>query len=189
MEGAKAIQTMLQSAEGALALSRQQSFPMFLGIGSIMRGWCLGAIGQVTEGLPLLLEGVSIRNAAGNKLFLPFYLLTIAEVYGLSRQPEEGLNRLAEAAKLVETTQGRWVEAEMHCLRRAYLSMNDRAAAEANYHHALAVAQRQSAKFWELRAALDLARLWRDQGKRTQARDLLAPVYKWFNEGFDTPVL
>jgi predicted ATPase len=105
------------------------------------------------------------------------------------KKPEEGLNRLAEAAKLVETTQGRWVEAEMHCLRRAYLSMNDRAAAEANYHHALAVAQRQSAKFWELRAALDLARLWRDQGKRTQARDLLAPVYKWFNEGFDTPVL
>ena len=62
-------------------------------------------------------------------------------------------------------------------------------AAEDSYRHALAVAQRQSAKFWELRAALDLARLWRDQGKRNEARNLLAPVYGWFTEGFDTPVL
>ena len=63
---------------------------------------------------------------------------------------------------------------------------NEHAAAEHNYHCALAVAQRQSAKFWELRAALDLARLWRDQGKREEARELLAPVYDWFTEGFDT---
>jgi predicted ATPase len=67
--------------------------------------------------------------------------------------------------------------------------MDEPAAAEDSYCQALPVARRQSAKFWELRAALDLARLWRDQGKRTEARDLLAPVYSWFTEGFDTPVL
>ena len=67
--------------------------------------------------------------------------------------------------------------------------MHEHAAAEESYRYALAVARRQSAKFWELRAALDLARFWRDQGKRTEARDLLAPVYGWFTEGFDTPVL
>src|SRR6202011_3480182 len=102
----------------------------------------------------------------------------------------EGVNRLAEAAKLVETTQERWAEAEIHRLRGTLLLFTgEHSAAEDSYQHALAVAQRQSAKFWELRAALDLARLWRDQGKRTEARDLLAPVYNWFTEGFDTPVL
>jgi predicted ATPase len=69
------------------------------------------------------------------------------------------------------------------------LSMHEHAAAEDSYHHALAAAQRQSAKFWELRAAFDLARLWYDQGKRAEARDLLAPICGWFTEGFDTPVL
>ena len=67
--------------------------------------------------------------------------------------------------------------------------MNKHAAAEDSYRRALAVARRQSAKFWELRAAISLARLWRDQGKRAEARDLLAPIYEWFTEGFDTPVL
>jgi predicted ATPase len=78
-------------------------------------------------------------------------------------------------------------EAEMHRLRRTLLlSMNEHAEAEKSYREALSVAQRQSAKFWELRAATSLARLWRDQGKRDEARDLLAPVYGWFTEGFDT---
>jgi predicted ATPase len=67
--------------------------------------------------------------------------------------------------------------------------MHEYSAAEDSYRRALAVARQQSAKFWELRAALDLARLWRDQGRRTEARDLLAPIYGWFTEGFDTPVL
>ena len=78
----------------------------------------------------------------------------------------------------------------MHRLRGTLLvSMNERAAAEDSYRHALAVARQQCAKFWELRAAFDLARLWRDQGKCIEAHDLLAPIYSWFTEGFDTPVL
>src|SRR6516225_11227117 len=100
---------------------------------------------------------------------------------------ERGLNRLAEAAKIVEVTQERWAEAEMHRLRGTLLlSMNKHAEAENSYRQALSVAQRQSAKFWELRAAKSMARLWRDQGKRDKARDLLAPVYGWFTEGFAT---
>jgi predicted ATPase len=121
-------------------------------------------------------------------LLLPvFFLTTLAEVYGMAARPNEGLDRLAEAAKIVETTQDRWAEAEMHRLRGTLLlSVHEHAAAERSYRHALAVARRQTAKFWELRAALDLARLWRDQGKRQEARELLAPVYGWFTEGFDT---
>ena len=185
--GAKAARTTLQSAEEALASSRDQSFPMFLGVGHIMRGWYLSAVGQAAEGVPLFLQGVAIRRAAGSNLLLPFFLTTLAEVYGMAAQPEEGLYWLAEAAKIMETTQDRWAEAEMHRMRGTLLlSMHEHAAAEDSYRHALAVARRQSAKFWELRAALDLARLWRDQGKAQQARELLAPVYGWFTEGFDT---
>jgi predicted ATPase len=129
-------------------------------------------------------------RATGCNVMTPFALTTLAEVYGMAAQPKEGLNRLDQAAKWVETTQERWGEAEMHRMRGTlFLSMPEHAAAEDSYRQAFAIAQRQSAKFWELRAALDLARLWRDQGKRTEARDLLAPVYGWFTEGFDTPVL
>ena len=82
-----------------------------------MRGWCLGAVGQAAEGIPLLLQGLAIRRAAGTNLLLPFFLTILAEVYGMAAQPEEGLKWLAEAAKIVETTQDRWAEAEMHRLR------------------------------------------------------------------------
>jgi predicted ATPase len=121
---------------------------------------------------------------------LPSYLMMLADAYGMAGQPERGLDRLAEAAKLVETTQERWAEAEMHRLRGTLLLVvHDVAAAENSFQQALTIAQHQSAKLWELRAASSLAQLWRDQGKRTEARDLLAPVYGWFTEGFDTPIL
>ena len=113
--------------------------------------------------------------------------MVLAQLYGKAGQPEEGLNRLVEAAKFVETTQERWAEAEMHRLRGTLLlSMSKHAEAENSYRQALSVAQQQSAKFWELRAAMSMARLWRDQGKREEARELLAPVFAWFTEGFDT---
>jgi predicted ATPase len=96
--------------------------------------------------------------------------------------PEEGLNRLADA----ETTQERWAEAEIHRMRGALLlSMREHAEAEDSLHQAIAVARGQTAKFWELRVVLDLGRLWRDQGKLAEARDLLAPIYGWVT---DTPV-
>ena len=118
---------------------------------------------------------------------MPFCLVTLAEVCGQAGQPEEGLKRLAEAAALVETTKERWAEAEIHRMRgMLLLSMQEEAAAENSYRRALAVARQQQAKFWELRAAMSMARLWLDQGKPRQARELLAPVYRWFSEGFDT---
>jgi predicted ATPase len=181
---------MLRSAEEVLAISSEQGFPLWSAFGNIMRGWCLGALGQGAEGIPLSLQGVADFGATGCNVMAPFVLSTLAEAYWLAAQPEEGLDRLADAAKLVETTQERWAEAEIHRVRGTLLlSLHEHAAAEDSYRQALAVARRQSAKFWELRAALDLARLWRDQGKRSEARDLLAPVYGWFTEGFDTPVL
>ena len=91
------------------------------------------------------------------------------------------------ADELVEKTSERWAEAEMHRLRGSLLlSANRHDAAEGCYNQALAVARRQKASFWELRAARDMARLWHDQGKRNDARDLLTPIYSRFSEGFDT---
>jgi class 3 adenylate cyclase/predicted ATPase len=189
-EGAESARTMLRSAQEVVAISNEQGFILHLGIGTIMRGWCLGALGQAEEGIPLILQGLATVSATGRKLLRPFFLTTLADVYRMAARPQEGLERLAEAAELVETTQERWAEAEMHRLRGTLLlCMHEHAAAEDSYRHALVVARQQSARFWELRAALDLARLWRDQGKRAEARDLLTPVYGWFTEGFDTPVL
>src|SRR6516165_9829340 len=95
--------------------------------------------------------------------------------------------QLEEAISVTNKTQGRYYEAEMHRVRgELFLSMHDRGAAGASFRKAINVAQHQSAKTWELRAAMSLARLWRDQGKVRQARELLAPVYGWFTEGFDT---
>jgi predicted ATPase len=190
IEQVKAAQTMLRSADEVLAITSERGFPLYFGLGHIMRGWCLGAVGQAAEGIPLILQGVAIWRATGANLMTPSYLITLAEVYGMAARPDEGLDRIAEAAELVETTHERWAEAEMHRVRGTLLlSMHEPAAAEDSFQQALAVAGRQSARFWQLRAALDLTRLWRDQGKRTEARDLLAPIYGWFTEGFDTPVL
>ena len=105
----------------------------------------------------------------------------------MAGQPEEGLDRLAEAPELLEVTQERWEEAEMHRLRGTLLvSVHEPAAAEESYYRALAIARNQQAKSWELRAAMSMARLGRDQGKRQEACRVLAPVYGWFTEGFDT---
>jgi tetratricopeptide (TPR) repeat protein len=187
IEGTKSAQTMLVSANEVVAVSSEQGFRDPLAIGNIMHGWCLASLGQATEGIPLLLEGLTTCRAAGRTLMIPFFLMTLAQASGMAAQPQEGLDQLAEAAKLVETTQERWAEAEIHRLRGTILlSMHEHAAAENSYRRALDVAQRQSAKFWELRAALDLARLWRDQGKRAEARGLLSPIYGWFTEGLDT---
>jgi predicted ATPase len=189
-EGVKSAETTLRSAEEALAISDEQGFSYILAWGNMMRGWCLGAMGHPAEAIPLMLQGLDNYRATGASLGIPFFLMTLSEVYGMAVQADEGLTRLAEAANIVETTQERWAEAEMHRLRGTLLlSMHQRAAAEDSFRLALTVAQQQSAKFWELRAATSLARLWRDQGKRRQAHDLLAPVYGWFTEGLDTPVL
>jgi class 3 adenylate cyclase/tetratricopeptide (TPR) repeat protein len=191
VQGVKSAPTMLRCADELLAIANEQGFPVWIGIGSVMRGWCLSGVGQATEGPPLMLQGIATYRATGCNVLIPFFLTVLAEAYAMAEQPEEGLSRLAEAEKLLEsTTRERWAEAEMHRMRATLLlSRREHAEAEDSFQQAIAVARRQSARFWELRAALDLARLWRDQRKRTEARDLLAPIYGWFTEGFDTPIL
>jgi predicted ATPase len=121
---------------------------------------------------------------------MPFFLTLLAEAEGTAKQWDEALEHLAEAERLIAETEERRDEAELHRVRGELLrSGHDHAAAERSFCQAVGIAQRQSAKFWELRAAISLARLWREQGKRDAARDLLASIYGWFTEGFDTPLL
>jgi class 3 adenylate cyclase/tetratricopeptide (TPR) repeat protein len=183
-------EAMLRTAEEVLVISSEQGFPLWLAVGNVMRGWSLGAVGRPAEGLAVLMEGIGSYYATDAKLVVPFYLMTLAELYGMVGQAEEGLKRLDEAANVADMTHERWAEAEMYRLRGTlYASINEQTAAENAYGCAITVARTQSAKFWELRAALDLARLWREQGKSVQARELLLPICNWFTEGFDVPVL
>ena len=174
-------------AEEAIALSKEHGFPDWLGWGLVHLGRQTSTLGQAQEGLGLFKRGLSILRSTGEVTSIPLALIWLAETYGALGQPFEGLNCLNEAAQIIEATDERYSEAELHRLRGALLfATRDRAGIERSYQQAIAVARRQSAKMFELRASTSLARLWRDQGKRDEARELLAPVYGWFTEGFDT---
>jgi tetratricopeptide (TPR) repeat protein len=180
----------LQHADELLALSTEHDFPLHVGWATVFRGRSLTMLGQTREGLALITQGLAAVRFAGTVANTPHALMWLAEANAMIGLPVEGLNCLAQAAKIIESNEERLDQADLHRLYGDLLNATgDQVAAEENYHRALAVARRQSAKSLELHATTDLARLWRDQGKRAEARDLLAPIYGWFTEGFDTPVL
>jgi predicted ATPase len=177
-------------AEEAVRLSNEHGFPHWVGWGYLHDGWSLVALKQAEEGLALLERGLSFLRGTGSVAHTALALVWLAEGYAKLGRAMEGLDSLTEAEQIIETTDELCDEAELHRVRGDLLNaIGDPAAVEQNYHRALSVARPQGARIFELRAATSLARFWRDQGKRTEARDLLAPVYGWFTEGFDTPVL
>jgi predicted ATPase len=154
-----------------------------------MQGWALAVQAHSTVGMAQMWEGLAAWRAPGSELNRPWLLALLAEAYGQAGQAEAGLAVLAEALTLVDKTDERWYEAELYRLKGEILlgrSAEHHAEVETCLHQALAIAHRQQAKSWELRVATSLSRLWQRQGKRTEAYDLLAPVYGWFTEGFDT---
>jgi predicted ATPase len=145
--------------------------------------------GQGEEGLALLRQGIAAYRATGAAVCVPYYCTLLADVSARLGHTEDGLQALAEAHTLVEQHEERWWEAEVCRLRGVLLLRQPgtpQAEAETWLQRALDVARRQEAKSLELRAAMSLARLWQEQGKRAEARDLLAPIYGWFTEGFDS---
>jgi predicted ATPase len=176
-------------AETLMGLSTDQEFALWVARGMILRGWVLTVEGQGEEGMAQMRAGLAAYQATGATLLQPYWLALLAEMYGKVAQAEEGLTALAEALALVHKTGERWWEAELHRLQGELLLMPalpDEQQAAACFRQALAVARHQQAKSLELRAATSLARLWQGQGKRAAARELLAPTYGWFTEGFDT---
>jgi predicted ATPase len=162
---------------------------VFVGSGIFWQGWALTVVGQGEAGLAQMRQGISAVWATRAELWQPFGLVLLAEAAGHAGQDEEGLRLLAEALEALETNAQGDMLAEAHRLRGELLlrrAAPEAVQAEACFQQALVIARRQQAKSWELRAAVSLARLWRRQGKCAEARELLAAVYGWFTEGFDT---
>jgi predicted ATPase len=153
----------------------------------MLRGWALTDEGRVTEGIADLRAGLSAWRATGSKYQVPYRLARAADAYWIAGDVDAGLALIAEALEAMELSQYRWGSPEVHRLRGDLLLLADQPRdAEMCLERALAAARLQSARLLELRAAISLARLWRDQGKRAKARDLLGSIYNWFTEGFDT---
>jgi predicted ATPase len=181
---------LLARADALVAVSDEHGFLWHRAFGTVFRGWALAGGGQSTEGIVLLRAGLAAFGATGAVTHVPFFLTLLADAEGMAKQRDEGLGHLAEAERLMADTEARWAEAELHRVRGELLRAGqDPAGAERCFCRAIHIAQQQSAKFWELRAAISLARLWHEQGRRKAARDLLAPVFGWFTEGSDTPVM
>ncbi|MEE8159524.1 MAG: hypothetical protein V3T78_09205, partial [Dehalococcoidia bacterium] len=178
-----------EHAKATIDLSTEQGFPSWLALGTLLRGWAFGVQGQVEEGVGQIHDGLAAWRAAGSEVWRSRWLVLLAEALGKGGQVEAGLTAVDEALACVERTEERSYEAELHRLQGALLlqqSPDNHQKADACFHQALKVARRQEAKSWELRAATSLARLWQQQGKTAEACDLLAPVYGWFTEGFET---
>jgi predicted ATPase len=203
-------QATQERAEELIALSREQGFPYWLAIGTIYRGWALAEQGQGEEGIAQVRQGLAAYRATGSELFRPYHLAQLAGAYGKVGQAEEGLSALAEALTLINKTGERWCEAELYRLKGELmlqkLSVASRqlsvsnpqsltpntqhptpsTQAEACFWKAVEIARKQQAKSLELRAVVSLSRLWQSQGKKKGAHEMLAEIYGWFTEGFDT---
>jgi predicted ATPase len=173
-----------------------------------MRGWALVGQGQREEGIAQIHQGLAADRATGAELARPYHLALLAEAYGKGGQVEEGMHELVEALAIVGKAGERLWEAELYRLKGQLTlqkfqvssfkfqvppspqhlvpSTHAEAEAEACFHKAIEIARRQQAKSLELRAVMSLSRLWQQQGKRDEARNLLAEIYNWFTEGFDT---
>ena len=179
-----------QRVDGLVAVAIDQGFPLYRATGAIFRGWVTAKNADVAEGLSPLRAGSSAYCATGATAWMPLYLALLAGVCEIAGQFAEGAARLDQASQLVERTGERWFAAELDRQRgRLLLRQGHPETAEKLYRKALGIAREQEARLWELRAAASLARLWCDQGRNAAARDLLAPIYSWFTEGFATPDL
>jgi predicted ATPase len=168
-------------------VATEQGFPSWRAYGTAFRGWAKVKNGEVVEGISLLRSGSAAYRATGAEGWMPYFSGLLAQAKEFAGQVEEAASLVDEALRIVEKTGERSLEAELNrhkgqlLLRRGHSE-----AAEELYCKAIGIAKKQEARLWELRAAMSLARLRRDQGRRAEARDLLAPVYRWFTEGFDT---
>jgi class 3 adenylate cyclase/predicted ATPase len=178
-----------ERAAAVNTLSTEQGFAFFGAWGGILGGWAVVEQGQVEAGILQIRQGLEAYRATGAILERPYQLALLAEACGRAGQAAEGRRLLEEACVAMDHMAVRFCEAEVSRLKGELLlrqSLPDEQAADVSFQQALDVARRQEAKALELRAAMSLARLWQQQGKRVEARELLAPIYGWFTEGFDT---
>jgi predicted ATPase len=184
-----------EQAEAAATLCIEHGFPYYLAWSTLIRGWALTEQGQEAEGVTQMRQGLADLRATGAEIRLPYYLALLAEGHAKTRQSEAGLALLEEALAQAHRKGESWQDAELYRLRGELFLHAERGGqhatltAEEYFQQALAVARRQQARSLELRAAMGLCRLWQQQGKHHAGHELLAAVYDWFTEGFDTPDL
>ena len=184
------VQKTQEWADASIALSTEQGFAYWPPQGTILQGWSLVEGKQASEGIIRIREGLAALETGGTVIQRAYSLGLMAKAHGQMEQVREGLAMLDEALALVDETSGRWPEAELHRFKGELLmrqaAADDERQAESCFYQALAVARRQQSKSLELRAATSLCRLWQNQGKHAEARQLLSEIYGWFTEGFDT---
>ena len=176
----------------ALAIAEEQRFAQRAGGSAVVRGWALSRQGQAEEGIPQIQQGIAAFRATGATAWCHYWLALLVEASIAAGQIAQGLNAVEEALTLVGQNGECFHEAELHRLHGELLLQQPSPAIPqvlTCFHYALEVARRQEAKLLELRALMSLARLWQQQGKRAEAHRLLAEIYGWFTEGFDTPDL
>jgi class 3 adenylate cyclase/predicted ATPase len=172
-----------------IALAGERETPYWKAAGTVLRGRLFAVSGKLSDAVPAITAGITSLRSTGATLYEPWHLSNLAMAYAELGQLEDAWRCIDDAIEKVERWKEKWCEAEVHRIvgEIALKSpASDTEKAEKYFDRALAVARQQKAKWWELRAATSMARLWRDQGKVQQARELLAPVYGWFTEGFDT---
>jgi class 3 adenylate cyclase/predicted ATPase len=177
-----------QSSE-VVRLADEKGAALWKALGTMQKGCVLAQSGKASEAIQMITSGITMYRSTGSRLYLPIFLSHLSKAYGELGQFDQAWRYTGEAMAAVETTKERWYEAEIHrvtgeiALKLPQLGSSQ---AETYFERALNVARMQQAKSWELRAAMSMARLWLDQGMPEKARDLLAPIYGWFTEGFDT---
>jgi predicted ATPase len=180
-------QDLDERVDELVAVAAEQAFPQWHAFGTIYRGWVKAKNGDVVEGISLLRSGSAAYRASGAELLMPHHTALLARACNIAGQIEEALTHLDDALQIAGRTGERWLEAELHRQKgELLLRQGQSEAAEELYCKALSIAKDQEAKLWELRAAVSLARLRRDQDHPVEAHEILAPVFGWFTEGFDT---
>jgi class 3 adenylate cyclase/predicted ATPase len=172
-----------------VGVASEHGFAYWAAFGRILQGWAAAQRGEVTTGIALIRDGWAAAEATGTRIYTPFHLALLAEALALAGKTEEGLAALDDASATAAGSGAKCWNAEIHRLSgelTGHLPYPDPAKTEDLFRTALAIAREQGTRGYELRAAVSLARLWREQGRRGEARELLAPLYGWFTEGFDT---
>jgi predicted ATPase len=173
-----------------VTMAAEQGFVLWRAMGMVYRGWVRVNNGDVGEGISPMREGSAAYRATGAVAWVPYQIALLARACETAGEIEEAVDLLDDSLQIVERTGERWLDAELYRHKgQLLLRQGHSEAAEALYCKALGSAREQEAKLWELRVTVSLARLRRDQAHRAEARGLLAPIYSWFTEGFDTPDL
>ena len=184
-----------QQAEAGIALCDEQGFASILEQAKQLRGYALVQLGETEKGSALIREGLAAYRATGAALNCPYFLANLAHACGRADHCEEGLTAVAEAITLVERTEERYQEAKLYQLK-GELTLKQfsvqsshstvQQGAEECFRKSIEIAHRQEAKSFELSAVMSLSRLWQQHDKKAEAHTMLAEIYGWFTEGFDT---